>query len=215
MAELYEFEEEVIRLCSDMEDKYQQDIRASVTGGPNFPVCELSFEYCHHVSIAFSQVILCGDFNNTPQSAIYDYMHNYFLQRPNIEGLRDEFRSAYRWYCVNELARHSKISITKEETVGEFEPPHTTVNYRRCWAIDYIWYSSSNLVPSRILEIPSEAVLRAEGGPPGWFERLAHLDTFQKSGREQESQNGIPNSKCGSDHVPLLAELEFTKNSKK
>nr|CCA20442.1 conserved hypothetical protein [Albugo laibachii Nc14] len=196
MAELYEFEEEVIRLCSDMKDKYQQEIRSSITGGPNFPV------------------ILCGDFNNTPQSAIYDHMHNSFLQRPNMEGIREEFRSAYRYYRLNEMAQSSSVSSMKEEIVGEFEPPHTTVNYRRCWTIDYIWYSSSNLVPCRILEIPSEAVLRAEEGPPGWFERLAHLDTFQKSGRKQGSQNGIPNSKCGSDHIPLFAELEFTKRSK-
>jgi len=102
---------------------------------------------------------------------------------------------------------------------GEYEPPHTTLNYKRAWTIDYIWHSnyilrkggsgrddtSGRLHPqlTNVLEIPSENDLRAEDGPEGWVQRE------KKNGEPlldpQKNNNGIPNSVFGSDHIPLLA----------
>jgi hypothetical protein len=102
---------------------------------------------------------------------------------------------------------------------GDYEPAHTTLNYKRAWTIDYIWHSSyvlkkggterdeasGKLHPQLvgILEIPSEDNLRSEEGPSGWVEK-------EKSHGEPlldptKNNNGIPNSVYGSDHVPLLA----------
>ncbi|CAI5705276.1 unnamed protein product [Peronospora effusa] len=205
MAELFELEEEVIRMSSDVKDKYERDLVETVTGPNRVPI------------------VLCGDFNNCPESPIYEYMENSFMQKPNLEGVSEVFRSAYAFYKPNALAsalEHSKEALQsfKVEEGKKAEPPHTTVNFRRCWTIDYIWYTKSSLVPSRVLAIPPETELRAEDGPGNWFNQLAMTDNLNPSGRLPSglhgNYNGIPNSVFGSDHVPIMAEFEFLCASK-
>ncbi|RLN20330.1 hypothetical protein BBO99_00001508 [Phytophthora kernoviae] len=200
MAELYELEEEVIRMSTDVKDKYERELPETVTGSNTVPI------------------VLCGDFNNSPESQIYEYMENSFMQKPNLEGVSEVFRSAYGCYMQNALAsalEHSEDALQtfKVEEGKKAEPPHTTANFRRCWTIDYIWYSRHSLVPSRVLEIPSETELRAEEGPGNWFNRLAMSDNLNRAGRLPSglngNYNGIPNSIYGSDHVPIMAEFEF------
>lgn len=158
--------------------------------------------------------MLCGDFNNSPESAVYEYMENSFMQAQNVEGVTEHFQSAYKLYKQNALASgfHDPETLKIGESKSD-EPLHTTVNYRRCWTIDYIWYSQSSLVPSKILDIPDESVLRSEEGPPNWLNRLALSDSYNKSGRLPSglngNHNGIPNSRLGSDHVPIMAEFQF------
>ncbi|TMW66426.1 hypothetical protein Poli38472_004191 [Pythium oligandrum] len=203
MAEIFELEEEIIRMSSDIRDKYERDL-AQTHSGP------------HHVP-----VIICGDFNNSPESPLYEYMENSFMQKPNLEGVQDVFRSAYGRYKQNAQSSpyhdaESSLELGLQHEEGKKdEPPHTTVNFRRCWTIDYVWYSQNTLVPTRILDIPSEAALRSEEGPADWFNRLAMLDSYSKSGRLptgfQGNHNGIPNSQFGSDHVPIMAEFEFLR----
>lgn len=202
MAELFELEEEVIRITSDVMDKYERDMSDTITGKNHLPI------------------VLCGDFNNSPESAIYEYMESTFMQKPNLEGVTENFKSAYGMYKQNALSSgvHDEASL-KIETGKKDEPPHTTVNYRRCWTIDYIWYSQSSLVPAKVLDIPDESVLRSEEGPADWLNRLALSDSYSKLGRLPSglhgNHNGIPNSKFGSDHVPIMAEFEFLSTNDK
>jgi mRNA deadenylase 3'-5' endonuclease subunit Ccr4 len=141
----------------------------------------------------------------------YDFSH----RKPNVEGLEEAFTSAYAQYKKNlqAFSVDSNDEVVTSDTSEMNEPPHTTVNYRRCWTIDYIWYSNRHMVPRRILDIPSEDILRSEEGPPGWFNRLAMSDSFNRLGRLPTglhgNHNGIPNSQFGSDHVPLMTEFEF------
>ncbi|OQR92087.1 hypothetical protein ACHHYP_04109 [Achlya hypogyna] len=133
--------------------------------------------------------ILCGDFNNSPTSPLYAYMKDVFLQ-PTAS-----MKSAYANYCA--------LPGTPDGSSDDCnEPPHTTVNFRRCWTIDYIWYSEATLRPQALLPIPTEAELREEDGPDGWHE-TAKVDPALRN------YNGIPNSKHGSDHVPILAQFAF------
>ncbi|KAF1316910.1 Glucose-repressible alcohol dehydrogenase, partial [Globisporangium splendens] len=200
MSELFELEEEVIRMTSDVMDKYERDMADTVTGKNHLPI------------------VLCGDFNNSPESAIYEYMETAFMQKPNLEGVTETFKSAYAKYKQNAIASgvHDETSLHIKAGKKD-EPPHTTVNYRRCWTIDYIWYSQSSLAPAKILDIPDESVLRSEEGPPNWLNRLALSDSYNKSGRLPSglhgNHNGIPNSKFGSDHVPIMAEFEFLRTN--
>ncbi|ETW05713.1 hypothetical protein H310_03421 [Aphanomyces invadans] len=137
-------------------------------------------------------VVVCGDFNNSPSSLLYRYMENSFL-RPKCS-----MKSAYANYCIGD----GSASSAEQVESGGNEPPHTTVNFRRCWTIDYIWFSSEHLRPDSVLEIPSEEALRSEDGPEGWQASLPS--------NAATNQNGIPNSVHGSDHVPLLATFSFT-----
>ena len=105
-----------------------------------------------------------------------------------------QMKSAYAMY---QLALDPTIPLA-EVRLGIHEPPYTTVNFRRCWTIDYIWYSHNTLHIEDILEIPHEAELRQEDGPENWH---AAVDLDPSTG----NYNGIPNAQQGSDHVPLLA----------
>jgi mRNA deadenylase 3'-5' endonuclease subunit Ccr4 len=145
-------------------------------------------------------------------------METAFMQKPNLEGVTETFKSAYAKYKQNALSSGVYDEASLHIKAGKKdEPPHTTVNYRRCWTIDYIWYSQSSLVPAKILDIPDESILRSEEGPPNWLNRLALSDSYNKSGRLPSglhgNHNGIPNSKFGSDHVPIMAEFEFLRTN--
>ncbi|KAG9410409.1 Nocturnin [Aphanomyces cochlioides] len=144
----------------------------------------LEAKYAHQLPHGTIPVVLCGDFNNSPTSPLYHYMEKDFLS-PTIA-----MKSAY--------ADYRAIDGTAETG----EPPHTTVNYRRCWTIDYIWYSPQHLQRDAILEIASEAELRSEAGPPGWH-AVANIPD------DGINRNGIPNSVHGSDHVPIMATFSF------
>ena len=137
-----------------------------------------------HVNVA-------GDFNNTPGSHVYQYMENDLA-----------FKSAYRDY------KSAKANI---KFPGVNEPPHTTVNYKRCQTIDYIWHSP-NLEPTALLEIPSEEELRSECGPPGW-EDAVNKEKGKYILKTSSNNNGIPNSRYGSDHVPIMARFVLLPSS--
>lgn len=55
MAELFELEEEVIRMSSDVKDKYERDMAKTATGAKNLPVRHLHNAFpviWTHVTIA-------------------------------------------------------------------------------------------------------------------------------------------------------------------
>lgn len=139
----------------------------------------------------------------------------YILIHNSEENMK--FRSAYDQYTrlmdKPSPDNHPYVVVDvnqQEESFGQFEPPHTTVNYRRCWTIDYIWYNEKYLRPIRIWKIPSESELRQEEGPPGWLTVMMAEDSSGRlpAGR-RGNHNGIPNSIQGSDHVPIMAEFQF------
>ena len=136
-------------------------------------------------------VVVAGDFNNTPGSRIYQYMENDMA-----------FKSAYRNY------NGTNAAINR---LGVNEPPHTTVNYKRCQTIDYIWHSP-NLEPTALLEIPSEEELRSESGPPGW-EDAVNKEKGKCILKPSSNNNGIPNSRYGSDHIPIMARFVLLPSS--
>ena len=95
-------------------------------------------------------IIIAGDFNNIPGSPVYEYMEKEL-----------SFKSAYRNYAnINDNNNGDNNNGDNNDVAngGKNEPPHTTVNYKRCQTIDYIWHSN-NLLPIELLEIPSEDLL--------------------------------------------------------
>ncbi|KAF0699356.1 Aste57867_10072 [Aphanomyces stellatus] len=144
-------------------------------------------------------IVLCGDFNNSPTSPLYHYMENNFLSHAAT------MKSAYASYRLAD----GTASTSELDAHVSNEPPHTTVNYRRCWTIDYIWYSQEHMTPTSILEIPSEEDLRAEDGPPGWKTGVTDIPQAELC----LNHNGIPNSQHGSDHVPILATFAFKQGA--
>ena len=135
-------------------------------------------------------VIVAGDFNNVPNSSVYRYMLESFL--PDTHSMR----SAYSDY-------RRPPGQVDSELEGAYEPPVTSVTYRRAHTIDYIWYSAG-LQTTFLHPLPSEEALRSEDGPPHWKEKV--VDT-QIQWEDSCNYNGLPNSQWGSDHIPLMASF--------
>eukprot|EP00128_Syssomonas_multiformis_P001305 Colp12_sorted_trinity150504_noHs@25422 len=164
---------------------------------------------CHKYGILNLPIVVCGDFNNGPGSEVYSYMAQRFLRESDME-----MRSAYDCYSLQDgSAPHVPKPLHEAIAAGVYEPPHTTVTHRRRWTIDYIWYSTTELTPLHVLEIPSEDYLRVEDGPEGWIENYNQEVSQQRKARgvlaSGKRHTGIPNSKHGSDHLPIAAVFAF------
>lgn len=164
-------------------------------------------------------VVWTGDFNNGPRSAIYQHMTQGIGAK---EGGAPLFRSAYDVYGHLDEAQGG---ILAKEGGPESEAPYTSVNYKRKWTIDYVFYTQSRLRVTHLLEIPKIEGLQEEDGPEGWvakendklrkaFEekKKANPTLSETSLRlidESKNNNGIPNSLFGSDHLPVLAVFQL------
>jgi len=153
-------------------------------------------------------LIFCGDFNNTPQSKLYRYMSETFLRH---QGVR--MRSAYDVYT---LVKESRLeAIQRGEHGAEYELPYSSINFKRQHTIDYIWYSEDLFELNSLLDIPSEVELKQDEGPPNWvnLENEKRTQSQQTLLDLQQNHNGIPNSRFGSDHIPLLAVFREKKQA--
>ena len=181
--------------------------------------------------------VISGDFNNGPNSQIYSRVVDHHTFHPtattpttasssnNSRGNSRSANGSSRTTTQHSAAQHDKHFLYRYESsyaAGGKEPPCTTATHRRCWTIDYIFYSHSatplptthtqasttpHPPPTPLLRVthtnplPSEADLRSESGPVGWNDD----ERLKRAGQIQE---GIPNSKQPSDHVPLFARFE-------
>jgi len=170
-------------------------------------------------------VVWTGDFNNGPKSPIYEYVTKAIASSAN----KPLFRSAYDVYgFLNADDRRIVIDSSSNE-IGwgpDHEVAYTSVNYKRKWTIDYIFYTHDRLKVTHLLEVPSLEGLQEEDGPEGWvasendklrkaFEEKRKKDPTVNEATglrlidETKNNNGIPNSLFGSDHIPVLAVFAF------
>ena len=178
--------------------------------------------------------VIAGDFNNGPSSQIYSRVvaHHTFhplkTSRPAVTAAAAATSSSSSPSSSSSSSstsppppmRHWLYRYDSSYAASGKEPPCTSVTNRRCWTIDYIFYSqAATLLPlsaapstppaphpllrvTHTVPIPSEEELRSEEGPVGWSED----PRLKKAGQIGQ---GIPNSKQPSDHVPLLARFEL------
>ena len=170
--------------------------------------------------------VISGDFNNGPNSQIYSRIVDHHTFHPIATtslSTRSRTAAAKGSPTGSDNGAHDKHFLYRYESsyaAGGKEPPCTTATHRRCWTIDYIFYSHSATQlptstaavdtqpnPIQLLRVthtnplPTESDLRSESGPAGWNED----ERLKRTGQIQE---GIPNSKQPSDHVPLFARFE-------
>ena len=165
--------------------------------------------------------VIAGDFNNGPSSQVYARVVNHHSFLPLKPRTSSESSKAASSSPPPPPPRHWLYRYDSGYAASGKEPPCTSVTNRRCWTIDYIFYSqSATLLPlssplptppppphpllrvTHTVPIPSESDLRAEAGPDGWNED----PRLKKAGQIGQ---GIPNSTQPSDHVPLLARFEL------
>lgn len=103
-----------------------------------------------------------------------------FMSEKFLSNLKYKMRSSYDIYSSKDI---------EKEYGDQYEPLFTTVTHKRCETIDYIWYSQDHFQVSQLLEIPDEKTVR------------------EKQIDEYKGVSGIPNSKFGSDHLPIQVVL--------
>jgi 2',5'-phosphodiesterase len=118
-------------------------------------------------------LILCGDFNSTPECGIYKLMTENFVPE-NFIDWNSNLEQAVKNVSLSQQLKMQSACGTPEFT-------NYTVGFQAC--LDYIFFQSDKFAVTKVVELPSEDELKA------------HI--------------AIPSVVFPSDHVAIVAELEF------
>ena len=132
-------------------------------------------------------LIICGDFNSTPDTAVYN-----LLSRQTVHPGHPDMNVATGDDVPNILPDAMNITHSFQlgsayQTILGDEPWVTnyTVNFKG--TLDYIWYSAQNLRPLSAAPIPNEERLTKHG-------------------------EALPSTEYSSDHVMLISDMQIVSN---
>jgi CCR4-NOT transcription complex subunit 6 len=179
-------------------------------------MCTLLQELENFVTQRDVALMLCGDFNSEPDSAVYDLTANGSMQsdHPEIESVNSSVRVLPD---LNTLGHSLDIVSAMEVAIGE-EPVFTNYTQKFKGCLDYMFYSPQRLRVMAISNIPEAQELEAQNGPglPSAMYPSDHLllcadVTFQASGngaitRQQQQQMHLHN-RGGNGNSPLRTKL--------
>jgi len=108
-------------------------------------------------------IIICGDFNSLPGSAVYQFVSRSHLEKghPDLAG------RSYGPYTENDLSHRFKLA-SAYQAIGELPFTNRTPGFTG--TIDFIWYSTEHLGVSGLLgAVPTEYSDRIVGMPNAHF----------------------------------------------
>ncbi|KAJ2347089.1 Glucose-repressible alcohol dehydrogenase transcriptional effector [Coemansia erecta] len=104
--------------------------------------------------------IICGDFNSTPDSGLYEFLSRGRLDKDHEELARLEPYADYKRHGLRHAFGLKSAYASKEEL------PLTTLTPTFQGTIDYIWYTTGTLTPTGLLgEVDEEWVSQVVGFP--------------------------------------------------
>lgn len=108
-------------------------------------------------------MVICGDFNSTPDSGVYEFLSQGETP-PDHQDFMDHTYGTY----TSEGLRHDYALRSAYHNIGELPITNYTPGFRG--AIDYIWYSSNTLANSGLLgEVDPAYLARVVGFPNAHF----------------------------------------------
>lgn len=135
-------------------------------------------------------LMICGDFNSSPDSAVYD-----LLMRQSVHPGHPDVNVNTGDDCPNVLPdalniNHSfQLGSTYQSVLGD-EPQHTNYTMNFKGVLDYIWYSVQTLRPLSASPVPDESILTRHG-------------------------NALPSTEFSSDHIMLISDMQiFTSGTR-
>merc|ERR1712194_813709 len=133
-------------------------------------------------------LLVCGDFNSTPDSAVYELWSRGAVAATHPDLLQKDPHG-----LVRGLAKHSKSGngglehelelLSAYSTVYKQEPEYTNFTESFAGTLDYIWFSPHNLSILAISEVDERSTLLEE--------------------------SALPSSTRPSDHISLVCTLLF------
>lgn len=129
-------------------------------------------------------LIICGDFNSSPDSAVYD-----LLARQTVHPGHPDVNVATSDDIPNVLPDAMNITHSFQlgsayQRVQGSEPVQTNYTANFKGVLDYVWYSLPNMRPLAVAPIPDESVLTRHG-------------------------EALPSTEFSSDHVMLMSDLQI------
>lgn len=135
-------------------------------------------------------LILCGDFNSEPHSAVHRYLgqnSGYHLSQDGnlLASVRSQDLPTDPSGILPspELLSHDIPLVSSYAAVNGDEPSYTNVTKDYTGCIDYVWFSADVLEAAGVLQMPSLSELMSYSGSP------------------------LPNSQWPSDHLCLCADF--------
>jgi len=135
-------------------------------------------------------LIICGDFNSTPDTAVYELLSrqtvhpghpdvnvNYTQQQSNGEDIPNILPDAHN------ITHSFQLGSAYQSVLGE-EPKQTNYTGHFKGVLDYVWYSIPSLRPLSAAPIPSEAMLTRHG-------------------------EALPSTEFSSDHIMLISDFQM------
>lgn len=134
-------------------------------------------------------LVICGDFNSTPETAVYD-----LLVRQSVHPAHPDVNVANNDDVPNVLPDAMNITNSFQlgsayQTVLGDEPWVTNYTQNFKGVLDYIWFSLSNLRPLAVAPIPDEKELTHHG-------------------------DALPSTEYSSDHIMLITDLQVISNTR-
>lgn len=130
-------------------------------------------------------LMICGDFNSTPDTAVYDLLSRQAVHpgHPDVNINSDDGSGSNILPDPISISHSFQLGSVYNTVVGE-EPYCTnyTVNFKG--VLDYMWYSAQNLRPLSAAPVPEEEVLN-QFGP------------------------ALPSTQFSSDHVMLISDMQI------
>lgn len=139
-------------------------------------------------------LVLCGDFNSEPSSAVYelvstqvvggDHPDLQLLQQAASNGEATELLRSVLLSDHHHQVAHSLLLKSAYATMLGDEPRFTNFTVGYVGALDYIWFSGMHWRPLTVAPIPEEHDLALTG-------------------------DALPNALYPSDHLMLFSDLQF------
>ncbi len=131
-------------------------------------------------------LMICGDFNSTPDTAVYDLLSRQAVHpgHPDVNRNNDDNDLTPSILPDAMSISHSfQLGSVYNTVIGE--EPHAT-NYTAMFkgVLDYMWYSAQNLRPLSAAPIPDPTVLTKYG-------------------------EALPSTQYSSDHIMLISDMQI------
>jgi len=141
-------------------------------------------------------LLICGDFNSTPDSAVYEYM-----RRGAVPSNHEELRNDPCGLIKQLSLRHSMHLVTAYETCNGREAQYTNYTEDFKGTLDYIWFSPDLLSVLAISQVDEESQLSQETALPSSTRPSDHVSlvaTFMYEQPHETNEGQAMNAGAGN-----------------
>mmetsp|Transcript_8555 Transcript_8555/g.16126 ORF Transcript_8555/g.16126 Transcript_8555/m.16126 type:complete len:647 (+) Transcript_8555:329-2269(+) len=130
-------------------------------------------------------LMICGDFNSTPDTAVYDLLSRQAVHpgHPDVNMNHGDNSSPNILPDAMSISHSFQLGSVYSTVMGE-EPRATNYTSQFKGVLDYMWYSANNLRPLSCAPVPEEKELTKHG-------------------------EALPSTQYSSDHVMLISDMQI------